>query len=119
MTDQQFAMLAALISCTFGTGSREKRFVRDMASQSKEYELTARQDWYLRRIYYRYRVQLGQPDMAKPADFHEPPLPVSGAELARREAKGQILVCRAPVSADRQRAADLERLQAWNEGKAR
>ena len=49
--------------------------------------------------------------MPKPTDFHEPPPDKRTVEkLKVREAKGEIIVCRAPDGADRARAAELEKL---------
>jgi hypothetical protein len=125
MDDAQKAMIEKLSGCRFAPGSATKRFVGELFARTRiapADELTPRQDWWLRRLNYEYRVQLRQPDMRKPDDYHTPPADkrtITAAELKVREANGEIIVCRAPVSADRARTAELERLKAWNEGKPR
>jgi hypothetical protein len=121
MKAEQKQLIERLAGCRFGTGNAAGRFVAEMLARTRmtpEVELTPRQDWYLRRLAYTYRRQLRRPNMPKPADFHTPPPDKKTAEALKvREAKGEIIVCRAPVSADRARAAELERLNAWNAGK--
>lgn len=121
MTDEQRKLIEALARCRFGVGNSAGRFVAEMLARTRMMpaaELTPRQDWYLRRLAYTYRRQLRQPNMPKPADFHTPPPDKKTAEALKvREAKGEIIVCRAPVSADRARAAELDKLKRWNEGK--
>lgn len=119
MTDEQFLMVKALNRCTFQPGSSPKRFVRDLKYQTTD--LTPRQDWYLRRLYYSYRGQIGHHD-PKPDDFDnpppKPPRTKEQQELAEKEARGEIIVCRGPASFSSQAADELERLSAWNSGRA-
>lgn len=58
MTDEQHRNLRRLNQCTFLPGSYTKRFVRDMASRPKEYELTEKQAAYLDKLVHQYRKQL-------------------------------------------------------------
>lgn len=111
MTDEQRRMLAELRTCTFGVGSWDKRFVRDLAGSPADYELTPRQEWALRRTYYRYRVQCGRPDLPKPADYDTPPV----VEKVKQP-DGDVIVCVKP-SVSRKMAEELEKLKRWNEGK--
>ena len=66
MTDEHYQLLQRLVDCTFLPGSWEKRFVRDLSAETKDYELTAKQLAQVERLHYRYRRQLGEPDMLKP-----------------------------------------------------
>lgn len=116
MTDEQRAMIAALERCTMSPGSWDKRFSRDLFFQAKadpKMELSPRQEWALRRTYYRYRRQHHHPDMAKPDDYDSPPV----VEKVKQP-DGNVIVCVRP-SVSNAMAEELERLKAWNEGKAR
>ena len=118
MTGEQQRMIAKLRRCTFAPGSYDKRFVMDMASCPADFELSARQDWYLRRTYWRYRRQIKHRD-PKPADYDNPPAkPCTLSEAAReiRSGMGQYLK---PSAEERRKARELKRLEAWNEGKAK
>lgn len=116
MNDQQRAMITALSKCSFGAGSWDKRFVRDLAFKLRadpKADLSPRQEWALRQTYYRYRKQVGQPEMQKPKDYDTPP----AIKVIERK-NGDIIIC-AKLDVSRAMAEDLERLKDWNEGKAR
>lgn len=124
MDSAQRAMIEALAGCTFFPGGDDKRFVGEMFARTRmtpAAELSPRQDWYLRRCYYRYRRQLRQPNMPKPDDYDSPPPPkVTTSDLKVREANGEIIVCKVgSPNPTRQRQAELTALAAWNAGQAR
>lgn len=61
MTSQERHMALALSGCTFLPGTREKRFVRDMAWKAEnepDTPLTRKQAAYLLVVFYKYRKQL-------------------------------------------------------------
>jgi hypothetical protein len=60
LTNTESALLKRLVSCTFGIGSPDKRFVRDLQDAS---EMTGGQLAYLARLVYRYRGQLRLSDL--------------------------------------------------------
>lgn len=94
MTDQQRKWIEELARCSFYPGSYDKRFVRDMESQPADAVLTEKQAAFLHRLAWRYRKQRGDYKMQRPAD------PFRAGENPRAI------------------ASELERLAAWNEGKA-
>ena len=118
MTDEQVALIKRLSRCRFGVGTYDKRFVRDMSYQVEHdsaKELTTRQARYLTWLHWRYRRQLGEPDLPRPV---LEPLPETEAKPAAKGAP--IFACgRNMGSAQKQRDKDLKRLASWNEGKAR
>lgn len=89
MTDQQRKWIEELSHCSFYPGSYDKRFVRDLASQPRDKELTEKQAAFLERIAWRYRKQRGDPNMARPEGSWS----------------------------ERDVTRDQEKLKAWNEGK--
>src|SRR5690554_5643285 len=108
-------MIEALSRCVYQPGSYDKRFVADMFARTRiapDAELSPRQDWFLRRTFYRYRRQTGNEHLQKPADYHEPPADSRPmVELSvKQAANGDILVCRKRGLPDAQRAAELQRL---------
>lgn len=119
MTDEQAEMVAGLRRCIFLPASFEKRFVNDMTYQADK-ELTPRQDWFLRRTYYRYRKQIGHKG-EMPNDYDSPPAPVRKPKVEKVEigiADGAF-ICYAPVSPESVAADEAERLRAWNAGQPR
>lgn len=123
MTDEQAHMVKALTRCTFQLGSSPKRFVyqldatlRDSEHDPSDGELTVRQDWYLRRLYYSYRRQIGH-SQPKPADFDNPPPGKKSETHPPRTLQDYSFA----IERDRSKAqrAELERLKDWNEGRAR
>jgi hypothetical protein len=124
MTDEQRRMIERLSKCRFGVGSADKRFVADMFARTRiapDAELTPRQDWYLRRTFYRYRRQLGDMEMKIPPDYHEAPASTKPVveTTVKEQANGDIIVCRKRGTPDAQLAAELARLAEWNEGRKR
>ena len=83
MTDEQYKLLQRLAGCTFLPGSWEKRFVRNLSAEPKDYELSAKQLAALERLHYRYRRQLGEPDMLKPLAFRKEDELKAAQKLAR------------------------------------
>jgi hypothetical protein len=114
VTDQQRAMLYALNGCTFGVGSFEKRFVRDLEHAPATLELTPRQDWYLRRTYWRYRKQIGHKS-PRPADYDSPPEKPSTIAEIERNGYG-IAAWLKPSGIEKRQARDRAKLEAWNKG---
>ncbi len=51
-------LIQELARCSMSPGTASKRFVRDMASRSAEYELSERAEAYAWRIAFHYRRQL-------------------------------------------------------------
>lgn len=121
MNDEQMHMVKALRKCQFMPGSFEKRFVADMTYHDIAKSLSPRQDWFLRRTYWRYRKQIGHGG-EKPHDFDSPPpapvKPVSGNDVEYVD-KGGVFVCYAPPSVAHVAAEELDRLKAWNAGQPR
>lgn len=115
VNDAQRKALFDLRDCKLGR--EQGRFVADI-ERRKDADLTPRQDWYLRRLQYMYRSQIGV-DIPKPDDFDAPPLvePITAADLNLREAAGEILVCRKRTELSRER--EVERMKAWNAGQPR
>jgi hypothetical protein len=118
VTDEQQAQLYALNGCTFGVGSFDKRFVRDLAAAPKDTELTERQDWYLRRTYYRYRKQIGH-KAPRPADYDAPPEKHSTIEELEREDLDSMADYLKPTQLEKRQARERMKLEAWNGGKAK
>ncbi len=93
-----------LALCTFRPGSYEKRFVRDMASQPADAELTIRQAHYIDLLYWHYRKQIAaMPGTDKP-EVYRP---------------GELMVDRAEEKPSRRRARDKaaearEKIDEWN-----
>jgi len=81
VNDEQMHMVKALRKCQFMPGSFEKRFVADMTYHDIAKELSPRQDWFLRRTYWRYRKQIGHSG-EKPDDFDSPPAKLAAPVVA-------------------------------------
>lgn len=58
MTELEFAAISALQFVTYLPGSWDKRFVRDMASKPRDYELSEKQRDCLLEKLHRYRRQI-------------------------------------------------------------
>lgn len=56
--NSQHPLIRALADVSFSPGTANKRFVRDIAARSAEFELSARAEAYVWRIGYRMRRQL-------------------------------------------------------------
>jgi hypothetical protein len=117
VTPEQKRMIEALSGCRFGVGSFDKRFVRDMAfvlAHKPETELTLRQEWFLRRTFWRYRRQLRQPNMPKPDDYDTPPIKPSTVAEIEREGLEDTAKWLRPSALERRQMRDRERLARWN-----
>ena len=55
-TDREKAQLKALSGCTFGVGTWDKRFVRQMTGVD---EITEKQAYWILKLTFKYRRQLG------------------------------------------------------------
>lgn len=113
MSDQHRAMLYALNGCSFGVGSFEKRFVRDLASAAVTIELSPRQDWYLRRTYYRYRKQIGH-NSPRPADYDSPPVKKTTLTELERDGVDNLAAYLKPSRLEKRQAQERAKLEAWN-----
>ena len=78
MTPEQIIMIEALSRCTFGVGSYQKYFVRDLSTMPHDKKLSDKQWVYLDKLYYMYRKQITAskfydpmtyPDFEKPIDL--------------------------------------------------
>jgi hypothetical protein len=56
ITEEQRFMVKRLIRVNFTVGSGDRRFIEGLKDIK---EMTARQAWWLRCLWYRYRTQLG------------------------------------------------------------
>ncbi len=66
MTEEQFRLIKRLNQCRMLPGSWDKRFIRSLGALPIKAELTFCQEAQLNRMHYRYRVQLGEPNMPHP-----------------------------------------------------
>ena len=78
MDSEQITMIKALSCCTFGVGSYQKRFVRDVSTFPSGKKLSDKQSLYLDKLYWQYRKQIMSlgvydpdtyPPFEKPIDF--------------------------------------------------
>lgn len=82
-----------LSKCSFLPGSYEKRFVRDMAKHSEDYELSIRQAHYIDLLYWMYRKQIAaMPGNDKPEVYRPGELMVDKAveKPSRRRARDKL-----------------------------
>lgn len=89
-----------LAQCSFLPGSYEKRFVRDMAKHSAEYELSIKQAHFIDLLYWNYRKQIAaMPGNDKPEVYRPGELMVDQAEEkpSRRRARDKAAEARAKI----------------------
>ncbi len=72
MTDEHYRWIRQLAGVKWAPATWSKRFVGDLASKPKEYELSSKQIEALTRLAYRYRRARGEPDMPRPEGYLTP-----------------------------------------------
>lgn len=95
MTDAQHQLIQALSRCSMQPGTWDKTFTHDMAQKPRTYDLSPRQDEFVRRLAYKYRKQItaANPNLA----IERPPEMGPDPEVA-------------------QAASERAKLAAWNRG---
>lgn len=66
MTDEQKSLIGRLARCRMLPGDWDKMFIKSLCALPTDHELSEPQIMALERLHYKYRKQLGEPDLAKP-----------------------------------------------------
>lgn len=80
MNTERYIKLQYLKRCSFGVGSWDKQFVRSLAEQSEDYELTYKQAYQIDRLYWHYRRQIEAMVGTDKPEFFKPGEPIEDDE---------------------------------------